>query len=80
MLRNESDIEDARPQFASDKQPLSIRIVGDSVQHGARFEVIDRAQKALQINPADHLTALRRDPGDSISLPHVGENLSIYEL
>ena len=80
MFRNEADLEDTRPQFAGDKQTLSIRIVGNSVQHRARFHVINRAQKAFEINPANNPTTLRRDPGDSISLPHVGENLALHEL
>ena len=50
-FRNETDLEDARPQFTSNKKPPSIRIVSDSIQHGTRFEAVGRAQKILEINP-----------------------------
>src|SRR5271156_1446595 len=79
-FREQPDFEDAGPQFARDKQPFAIRIVRDSVEHGARFEAIDRTQQALEINPANHFAGLRRDSRNPIRLPHVGENLSFDEL
>jgi len=78
--RNESDLKDARPQFASNKEALSICIVSYSIYHGSRFKAIGRAHKELEINPADHSTALRRDARNSIGLPHIGKNLTINEF
>src|ERR1700683_4190565 len=77
---NEANLEQSWPQFAGDKKALSVCIVGDSVQHRARFETIDWTQQALKIDPSDYLSTLRRDACDSIGLPDVGENFSLYEL
>ena len=73
-------MEQGWPQFAGDKKSLSVRIVGDSVQHGARLETIDWTQQAGKIDPSDYFSTLRRDACDSIGLPHVGENFSLHEL
>src|SRR5260370_38946607 len=79
-FRNQPDLEDAWPQFAGNKQALVVWIVSDSVQHCPRFQAIDRTQKTFEINPPHHPAALRGDPGNSIRLPHIGENLSLDEL
>ena len=44
MAGNKLDLECAWPQFAGDKETLSVGIVGDSVEHSAGFEAIDRAE------------------------------------
>jgi hypothetical protein len=42
--------------------------------------VINRRQKAGEVDPANHLSALWRDAGDAIGLPDIGENLSLDEF
>src|SRR6202051_1346336 len=55
-------------------------MVRNSIQDGARFQAVDRAEKACKINPSEDLTVLRGDPGNSVRLPDVGENLSFDDL
>ena len=80
MLGNELNLEDSGPQLASDEQALAAGVVGNSIQDGARFQTINRAQQPLKVDPSQHLTIPRGDSGDSIRLPDVGKKLSIHEL
>ena len=79
-FRDQFDLEYAGPQFTGHEQTFAICVVGDSVQHGARRDVIDRAQKTLEVDPADYFAALGRDACDPIGLPYVRENLSLDKL
>src|SRR5579863_10237751 len=50
-FRDDLNLEYAGPQFAGDEQALAVRIIGDSVEHCARFTAIDRAQESAEIHP-----------------------------
>ena len=80
MFWNKPDLVDVGPQFPSDKQTLLSWIVSDAVQHGFRVETINWTQNPREVNPADDITGLRRDPGNAIAVPHIGEDLSLHEL
>src|ERR1700722_4062945 len=79
-FQEELDLEDAGPQLPGDKQTLVVWGVGDSVENSPGLEVVDRGQKTGEVDPADHLAALRRDAGDAIRLPNVGKNFSLDEF
>jgi len=80
MLRNQPDLEDLRPQLARHEQPLPLGIVGDSIQHCAGFQLIDRTQQTWEVDPADYFAVLRRYSGDSVRLPDVSEEFSLDKL
>jgi hypothetical protein len=41
---------------------------------------INWTQNPCEVNPPDDITGLRRDLGNAIAVPHVGEDLPFHEL
>ena len=72
VLWDDLDFEYGRPQFASDKQALFLRVVGDAVQNRFRPKAIHRTENAGEVNPPHYLASLRRDASDPISVPEIG--------
>ena len=76
----QADFEDTGPEFSGDEQALVYWIVGDAVEHGFGIETIDRAENAGEIDPSNDFSGLRRNTGDAIAVPNIGEELTFDEF
>ena len=53
-FRNQPNLEDIRPEFAGDEEPLVVGIVGNAVQDCTGTTLIHGAEQAGKVDPAEH--------------------------
>src|ERR1700722_5691823 len=82
LFRQDFDLEDRRPKFASHKEPVMLGVVSDAIQYRAIAGALARRQQPAQVNPTQNLARLRRNPRDAIGIPDVGVDLAVnvFEL
>jgi hypothetical protein len=68
-----------RPHFSGDEEPVSVRVVGDSVQYVV-WTLIFQILNALQVNPRRDLTGLDVNNGDPLFSPNVRVDSAFYVL
>src|SRR5688572_20926075 len=85
LARHQLDLEQARPEFAGDKQPIPRRIVSNAVQDSLTREWrcggdLSRLQQILEVDPSDNIAVGRRNSRDPVRVPDVRKDLALYVL
>src|SRR5262245_1027782 len=65
------NLEQLGPQFPSDKKPISLIVIGDSVENAFLIRNFRRRNQPFQINPTRNIPRLWVDDCDSLFMPNV---------
>jgi hypothetical protein len=78
----ELDFKEAGPELAGDEEAVMGCVPGDAVEYSIAVRVLNVRQEAGEVDPAKDVAGLRRDAGDAIGEPDIGEDLAmdVFEL